>query len=59
MRFKFFDYEYALQTVIQEEYLSKLNFQHVIYDEIERFRRYNDDQFNYPYGLRKTSLDTI
>ena len=31
----------------------------VIYDEIETFRKHTDLQFNYPYGLRKTSIQNI
>ena len=31
----------------------------VIYDEIETFRKHTDPQFNYPYGLRKTSIQNI
>lgn len=31
----------------------------MIYDEVETFRPYDDEQFDYPYGLRKTSLDFL
>ena len=31
----------------------------MIYDEIETFRAYDDEQFDYPYGLRKSSLDIL
>ncbi len=30
-----------------------------MYDEVEYFRDYNDDQFKYPYVPRKTILDSF
>ena len=30
-----------------------MDFQIVIYDEIEKFREYDDPQFSYPYEDRK------
>ena len=44
---------------IKEEYFNKLEFDHVFYDEIETFRHYEDEQFKYPYGPRKTYIDSL
>ena len=37
------------QDYVRDEILSKLSFELVLYDEIEKFRDYDDSQFNYPY----------
>jgi hypothetical protein len=34
-------------------------FELVIYDEQEYFKKYNDDEFFYPYQRRKTKLGTF
>lgn len=39
----FGEYCFTLQHVIQKNYMDKLTFQHVVYDEVETFRPYNDD----------------
>ena len=39
--------------------MSKLSFELVLYDEIEKFRDYDDSQFNYPYQPRKTKLNSF
>ena len=33
-----------------------LEFQMVVYDEIEDFKDHNDPEFNYPYGKRKSQI---
>ena len=52
-----FKYGYNFQNKIQEEIFDLLNFELVVYDEIEIFRSNSDPEFDYPYGRRKTSLD--
>ena len=52
-----FEYGYQFQNKIQEEIFDLLNFELVVYDEIEIFRQNTHPEFDYPYGLRKTSLD--
>jgi hypothetical protein len=36
--------------------LATFHFELVVYDEIEKFRDYDHDIFNYPYEARKTKL---
>ena len=41
------------------ELFATYDYDLVIYDEIENFRNYNDDQFHYPYSKRKTNALTL
>ena len=34
----------------------KFDMEVVVYDEVEKFRSYNDPQFSYPYQKRKNNL---
>lgn len=36
-----------------------LNFDLVIYDEIEKFRKYDDPLFNYPFVRRKSKVFAV
>ena len=47
------------QDYVRDEIFSKLNFELVLYDEIEKFRDYDDPEFNYPYQPRKTKLNSF
>lgn len=42
---------------IQHDYFDLVDFELVIYDETETFRDHDSDQFHYPYGPRKTTLN--
>lgn len=42
---------------LQNNYFKLLEFEVVLYDEIETFRDFDQEQFHYPYGPRKTSLN--
>ncbi len=37
----------------------KFDMEVVVYDEVEKFRKYDDDEFSYPYQKRKNNLGTI
>ena len=39
--------------------LSKLDFELVLYDEIEKFRQHDHPEFNYPYQARKSKLNSF
>ena len=41
------------------EVFQKLDYDLVIYDEIEKFRDYDDSKFNYPYDNRKIKLESF
>jgi hypothetical protein len=41
------------------ELFSEFEFELVIYDEVEYFKKYTDPDFFYPYQLRKTILGTF
>lgn len=43
----------------QEELFARYNFEYVIYDEVEVFRDWSEDLFNYPYADRKTIVSLI
>lgn len=58
------DYNYKLfMDDIQAKYFNKVEFELVIYDEVENFRKHTNPLFNYPYQDRKSfasayTLDT-
>ena len=37
----------------------KIDYELVIYDEIEKFRKHHDPKFNYPYDTRKSKLNSF
>ena len=43
----------------QRELFARYNFEYVIYDEVEVFRDWSEDLFNYPYADRKTIVSLI
>ena len=47
------------QDYVRDDILSKLSFELVLYDEIEKFRDFDDKNFNYPYQPRKTKLNSF
>ena len=47
-------YEYLNSFLFQ-----KIDFELVIYDEIEKFRKHHDPNFNYPYDARKSKLNSF
>ena len=47
------------QDYVRDDILSKLSFELVLYDEIEKFRDYDDPEFDYPYQPRKTKLNSF
>ena len=36
----------------------KFDYEFVVYDELEKFRQYNAEQFAYPYETRKTRVSS-
>ena len=42
-----------------DEIFSEIEFELVLYDEVEYFKNYNHPEFNYPYSARKTKLGTF
>ena len=44
---------------VDTDILSKLDFELVIYDEIEKFRQFDDPEFSYPYQSRKSKLNSF
>lgn len=48
------DYNYELFIAeLDKEIFKKLDFELVVYDEIEQFMSYDDAEFDYPYSKRK------
>lgn len=45
------DYEQYINGIFQE-----FEFELVIYDEVEYFKKYTHEEFFYPYQRRKTNL---
>jgi hypothetical protein len=41
---------------LNSEFFQNLEFQLVVYDEVEYFKKYNNPEFNYPFQKRKTIL---
>ena len=37
----------------------KVEFEIILYDEIETFKDFNDKYFDYPYGQRKTKIHSV
>ena len=44
---------------LDKDVFSKLEYEVVAYDEIERFNDYESPEFDYPYAQRKNQLSTI
>ena len=44
---------------LDKEVFQKLDFELVIYDEIEKFKDYDNPEFNYPYQKRKSNLNSF
>jgi hypothetical protein len=45
--------------VKSQSLFSKFDFQLVVYDEIEKFRNYDDPMFGYPYDDRKIQVNSF
>ena len=43
---------------LQEKYFDPIEFELVVYDEIEKFRGHEEEGFNYPFSIRKSKLAT-
>ena len=44
---------------ISEDLFQRLDFELVVYDEIEKFRKYDHPKFSYPYEARKSKLNSF
>ena len=44
---------------LNDNIFGRLDFELVLYDEIEKFREYDDPQFSYPYQNRKSKLNSF
>jgi hypothetical protein len=44
---------------LNQNMLGAYDFELVVYDEIEKFRAYDNDLFEYPYEDRKTKLNSF
>ena len=44
---------------LNDNIFGRLDFELVLYDEIEKFREYDDPQFSYPYQKRKSKLNSF
>ena len=53
------EYEQYYSDYLKEDVLSKVSFDLVIYDEIEKFRDYDHPDFNYPFQARKTIVNSF
>ena len=55
--------EFESNQVSYIEYINSLfstiEFELVLYDEVEYFKNYNDPEFDYPYSDRKTKLGSF
>lgn len=40
-----------------EKKIQAFTIEHIVYDETEYFRSYDDPLFNYPFAARKTVID--
>ena len=54
--FSYYSHQVQYVEKIKADYFEKIDFEHVIYDEIETFRNHDHHLFKYPYGPRKTKL---
>ena len=55
LKLKIIDYNYKLfMDYLDSDVFSKLDFELVVYDEIEYFKDFEDPGFNYPYMDRKS-----
>ena len=55
----FYKYQIAYIMDLKRNYFNKVEFEHVLYDEIETFRDHKHQDFKYPYGPRKTSINSF
>lgn len=44
---------------LREDVLQNYDFQIVVYDQIEKFREYDDPQFSYPFDQRKIKANSF
>jgi hypothetical protein len=60
LKLRLIDANYELfMKGLDDDVFSKLEFELVAYDEIERFNDYQNPQFDYPYAERKNQLSSF